>query len=95
MRVHVGLSSMKCVNLNNETMNILGFHFSYNKNVAQDKIFSEYIVKIENILKLWHIRQQNLEGIITVFKSFAISKDIHLLLIIKLHNNTIDLMCKL
>ena len=91
----MALSDMKCVNLNNETMNILGFYFSHNKNVAQDKNFSEYIVKIENILRLWHMRQQNLEGRITVFKSFAISKDIHLLLITKLNNNTIDLMNKL
>ena len=33
-----------------------------------------------------------LEGRIMVFKSLAISKVIHLLLVTKLHNNTIDLM---
>ena len=33
-----------------------------------------------------------LEGRIMVFKSLAISKVIHLLLITKLHNNSIDLM---
>ena len=32
---------------------------------------------------------------ITVFKSLAISKVVHLLLITKLHNNTIDLMYKI
>ena len=37
----------------------------------------------------------NLEGRITVFKSLAISKVMHLLLITKLHNNTIDLMYKI
>ena len=38
------------------------------------------------------MRQLTLEGRITVFKSLAISKVVKLLLITKLHNNTIDLM---
>ena len=41
------------------------------------------------------MRQLTLEERIMVFKSLAISKVIHLLLIIKLHNNTIDLMYKI
>ena len=36
-----------------------------------------------------------LEGRITVFKSLAISRVVRLLLITKLHNNTIDLMHKI
>ena len=36
-----------------------------------------------------------LEGRTTVFKFLAISKVVHLLLITKLHNNTIDLMYKI
>ena len=86
---------LKCVNLNNETLKILAVHFSYNKNLQQDKNFWEHIVKIENILKLWRMRQLTLEGRITVFKSLAVSKVIHLLLITKLHNNTIDLLHKI
>ena len=41
------------------------------------------------------MRQLTLEGRITVFKSLAVSKVIHLLLITKLHNNTIDLLYKI
>ena len=37
--VQVALCGMKCVNLNNETVKILGVHFSYNKNLEQDKNF--------------------------------------------------------
>ena len=92
--VQMALCGMKCVNLNNETMKIL-VHFSYNKNLEQDKSFSERIVKIESILKLWCIRQLTLEGRITVFTSLAIFKFIHLLLITKLHDNIIDLMYKI
>ena len=93
--VQVALCGMKCVNLNNETVKILGVHFSYNENLEQDKKCSEHILKIESILKLWRMRQLTLEGRITVFKSLAISKVVHLLLITKLHNNTIDLVYKI
>ena len=41
------------------------------------------------------MRQLTLEGRITVFKSLAIFKVIHLLLVTKLHNNTIDLVYKI
>ena len=68
--VQVALCGMKRVNLNNETVKILGVHFSYNKNLEQDKNFCEHIVKIENILKSWRMRQLTLEGRITVFKYF-------------------------
>ena len=78
------------INLINETVKILGVHFLYYKNLEQDKKFSEHIVKIESILKLWCMRQLTLEERITVFKSLAISKVIHLLLITELHNNTTD-----
>ena len=57
--------------------------------------FCEHIFKIENILKLWRLRQLTLEGRITVFTSIGVSKVIHLLLITKLHNNTIDLLYKI
>ena len=76
--VQVALCGMKCVNLNNETVKILGVHFSYNKNLEQDKNFCENIIKIENILKLWGMRHLTLERRITVFKSLAVSKVVHL-----------------
>ena len=59
--VQVGLYGMKCFNLNNETVKILSVHFLYNKNLDQDKNFCEHIVKIENILKLWHRKQYSLQ----------------------------------
>ena len=72
---------MKCVNLNNKTLKIPGAHFSYNKNLDQDKNLCKHTVKIENILKSWCTGQLTLEGRIMVFKSLAVSKVIHLLLI--------------
>ena len=55
--VQVALCGMKYINLNKEIVKILGVHFSCNKNIDQDKNFSENIVKIESILKLWRMRQ--------------------------------------
>ena len=73
-------------------MKILGVHFSYNKNLGQDKKFSEHTVKIESIVA--HVTV-NIKRRITVFKSLAISKVIHVLRITKLHDNTIDLLYKI
>ena len=41
------------------------------------------------------MRKLTLEGRIAVFKSLAVSKVTHLLLITKLHNNTIHLLYKI
>ena len=87
---------MKCVNRNNETVKILGILFSYDKNLEQKKKNYEDLVKKKTFLKLWNImRQLTLEERITVFKSLAVSKNIHTLLITKLHNNTIDPLYKI
>ena len=43
----MALCGMKCVNLN-KTVKILGDHFSYNKNLEEDRNFCEHIVKIES-----------------------------------------------
>ena len=72
---------MKAVNLNNETIKILGTHFSYNKVLQQEKNFYHHITQIQNVLKLWRMRDLSLEGKIVVFKTLAISKIIHLALI--------------
>ena len=91
------LCSIKCVNLNRNNVKVLSVYFLYNINLEQDKIFSEHIVKIENISKLWCMRQLTLDylTLTTVLKSLAISKAIHLLLITNLHNNTIDHLYKI
>ena len=86
------LCGMICVYLNNKTVKIPGTHFSYNKNLEQGKSFNKKIVKIENNLKLWRLGQLPFEGRIKVF---VVSKDIHLLLITKLYENTIDLLHKI
>ena len=53
-----------------------------------------HIVKIQNILKLWKLRNLTIEGRIVVFKSLAISKLIHLALVTEIPT-TINLLTKI
>ena len=84
--VTVALGGMECVNLEKDTIKILGIHYSYNQALENDQNFTDQIVKIENVLKLWRSRSLNLEGKITVFKSLALSKIIHLALVKTISN---------
>ena len=51
-----------------------------------------HIVKIQNILKLWKLRNLAIEGRIVVFKSLAISKLIHLASVTEIPSSTINLL---
>ena len=73
----VALCAMRCENLYEDTIKILGIHYSYNKQLENDENFKKYIAKIENALKLWRARNLSLQGKITVFKSLALSKITH------------------
>ena len=72
---------MRCLNLRDDTIKILGIHYSYNKRLQNEENFRKYIGKIENVLKLWRARNLSLEGKSTVFKSLALSKITHLALV--------------
>ena len=50
------------------------------------------IVKIQNILKVWKLRNLTTEGRIVVFKSLAISQLIHLSLVTEITTTTINLI---
>ena len=68
------LCGLKLVDLTNNTMKILGLHYSYNEALGNEKNFSDSIKKIENVLRVWRQRNLTLEGKITIFKTLAISK---------------------
>ena len=50
--VSMELCGMKCIDLTNNSMKILGIHFSYNKKIENEENFIKLIKKIENILKI-------------------------------------------
>ena len=93
--VKAALCVMGCIDLKEDVIKILGIYFSYNKKLEQEKNFLNHIVKIQNTLKLWKLRNLTIEGRIIVFKSLAISKLIHLALVTEIPTTTINLLTKI
>ena len=69
------------MNLNEQTVKILGINFSYKKMLEEEKNVNIFIAKIKNVLKVWSMRDLTIEGKIVIFKSIAISKVVPLVLI--------------
>ena len=88
----MALCGMECINLMHDVLKILGIYFFDNKKFEQEKNFLNHIVKIQNILKLWKLRNLAIEGRIVVFKSLAISKLIHLASVTEIPSSTINLL---
>ena len=49
--------------------------------------FKRHIIKIEEILRIWRMRDLSVAGKITVFKTLAISKIVHLALVKTIPNS--------
>ena len=60
---------MECTDLTKNSVKILGIHFSYNKKIEIEENFIMLIKKIENVLKIWRIRNLTVQGKITIFKT--------------------------
>ena len=76
--VYTALCNVKNINLCDNSIKILGFHFSYNIELSRDKNFVYVIKKIENTLKMWNMRQLTLIGKIVIFKTLAISQIVYI-----------------
>ena len=74
----VALCGLKNVDLSTSSIKILGFHYSYNTELASDKNFVSVIKKIITTLRIWKLRKLTLQGKITIFKTLAISKIIYI-----------------
>ena len=66
--VQVGVCGMRCIDLNNDTLKILGTHFSYNKKLKEEKNFFKSLTDIQRVLKIWKMRNLTLEEKIVIFK---------------------------
>ena len=73
----------------------LGIYFSYNKKPEQDKNFLNHVVKIQNILKLWKLRNLTIEARNIIFKSLTISKLILIALVTEVPTSTTNLLTKI
>ena len=65
--VTVTVCGVKCIDLCNDTITIIGIGFSYSREKGNEKKFLESITKIQNVLKIWRMRGITLEGKIIVF----------------------------
>ena len=65
---------MRCIDLCNEAIKILGTHFSYNSRIKEECNFLKIVSNVQSVLNLWRHRNLTLAGRIVAFKSLAISK---------------------
>ena len=70
----VQLCGMKSVNLLNDSVKILGIHFSYNSDILRENNFIDVIDKIEKVISIRRMRSLTLSGKITVLKTLVLSK---------------------
>ena len=84
--VKKAICGLKCVDLLNDTIKILGIHFSYNKSAQIQNNFLTTVKRIQQVLQIWTSRSLTLEGKIIIFKTLAISKIVYLGLIITMPN---------
>ena len=93
--VKVALCGVECVNLLTNTIKILGIYFSYNKKLENEKNFLDHITKLQKVINIWKMRNLSLLGKITIFKTLALSKIIHLALVTNVPTATIELLSKI
>ena len=79
--VQLAVCGIKCIDLRNEAVKILGTYFSYSNTIKEESNFLKVVSNVSTVLKLWRFRNLTLEKRIVVFKSLAISKIIFQLLI--------------
>ena len=65
---------MRCIDLNVDTLKILGIDFSYNEKLKEDKNFYKIVTDMQRVLEIWKMRRLTLEVKIVIFKTIAISK---------------------
>ena len=88
--VQMIVSVMRCVNLNNDTLKVLGIHFSHNGKLKEGKKFYTIATNIQRVLKVWKIRNLTLEDKIVVLKTLAISKIVFQFLITTIPRHIIN-----
>ena len=76
-------------------MKILVTRSSYNKKIENEENFIKLIKKIENVLKIRRTRNVTVQGKITIFKTLAIFKVIHLALVTNVPQVIIDQLNKI
>ena len=53
-----------CIDLNDDTLKILGTHFSYNKKLKDERKFYKTVTDIQRVLNTWKMRNLTLETLL-------------------------------
>ena len=67
----------KVTSLIRSSIKIIGVHYSYKGEVAEDKNFSDLTKSMKTVLNIWRPRYLTLRGKIQVFKSLVASKPVY------------------
>ena len=57
----MAVCGLHCIDLNNDTLKLLGTHFSYNEKLKEEKKHKT-VTDIQQVLKIWKMRNLTLEG---------------------------------
>ena len=76
MAVQLVACGMKCIDLRNEALNILGTYFSNNITIKESN-FLKVVSNLKALLKLWQFQNVTLEKRIIVFKSLLFGARFH------------------
>ena len=88
--VTVTICGIKCIDLTEEVIRVLGVFFSYDKICSCKTTLEKTILNIEKILKMWRQRNLTLEGKIIIFKTLTLSKITFLAQVLEIPNQIID-----
>ena len=66
---------MKCIDLYNEAIKILGTYFPNNSRIKEECNFLKIVSNVQSVLNLWKYLNLTLEGRIVVLKSLVVSKN--------------------
>ena len=76
--VKVATCGFQCINLTKNAIKILGMYFSYERNIQLENNFKKIISKIENVLKIWRLRNLTLEDKIPTYLPVVLGPSIHI-----------------
>ena len=93
--VKMVLCEVNSIDFAQGTIKTLGLHFSYNKKLRDEKNFVSHIKSIENLLKILKMRTLCIEGKINIFKALAISKIVHLAMVIDITSDIVQIQVKM
>ena len=70
----MAVCGLRCIDLNNDTLKILGTHFSCNAKLKDEKKIYKTITDRQQVLKIWKMRNLTLKGKVVICKTIATSK---------------------